>query len=82
MYRLWGAGRRPYGGPALWARLPETAGAPLAGAAHHVLLRPWGYRGFLEAIADPDHKQHDEMLEWIGGHFDPTDVSAEASRRP
>ncbi len=36
---------------------------------------PWGYREFLEAIADPDHEQHDEMLEWIGDHFDPTNVS-------
>jgi hypothetical protein len=32
---------------------------------------PWGYEGFLEAIQDPDHEEHDEMLEWVGGHFDP-----------
>jgi Plasmid pRiA4b ORF-3-like protein len=32
---------------------------------------PWGYGGFLEAIRDPDHEEHDEMLEWVGGHFDP-----------
>jgi hypothetical protein len=30
----------------------------------------WGYAEFLEAIADPRHKQHDEMLEWVGGSFD------------
>ena len=31
----------------------------------------WGYADFLEAIADPEHDQHDEMREWIGRRFDP-----------
>ena len=31
----------------------------------------YGYAEFLEAIRDPEHDQHDEMLEWIGGEFDP-----------
>lgn len=31
----------------------------------------WGYADFLEAIQDPDHPEHDEMLEWIGEEFDP-----------
>lgn len=35
---------------------------------------PWGYREFLDAIADPDHQEHAERLEWIGGTFDPTTV--------
>jgi hypothetical protein len=31
-----------------------------------------GYYGFfLEAIRDPEHPEHDEMLDWIGGSFDP-----------
>jgi len=30
----------------------------------------WGYEEFLEAIKDPEHEQHNEMLEWIGGEFD------------
>jgi hypothetical protein len=30
-----------------------------------------GYEEFLEAISDPFHAEHDEMLEWIGGDFDP-----------
>ena len=30
----------------------------------------WGYNGFLEAIQDPDHPEHDDMLEWVGGEFD------------
>ena len=32
---------------------------------------PWSYAGFLEAIADPNHDEHDGMLEWAGGTFDP-----------
>lgn len=35
---------------------------------------PWGYRDLLEAIADPNHEEHSEKLEWVGDHFDPTDV--------
>jgi hypothetical protein len=30
----------------------------------------WGYTSFLEAIQNPDHPEHDEMLEWVGGKFD------------
>ena len=29
-----------------------------------------GYAYFLEAIANPKHREHDEYLEWIGGKFD------------
>lgn len=32
---------------------------------------PWGYDSFLEAIRDPAHEEHDGMLEWVGGSFDP-----------
>lgn len=32
---------------------------------------PYGYADFLEAIADPAHSEHDRMLEWNGGPFDP-----------
>jgi hypothetical protein len=31
----------------------------------------WGYEEFLEAIADPEHEDHDELQEWAGGSFDP-----------
>jgi hypothetical protein len=30
-----------------------------------------GYEDFLEAIRDPKHENHDEMVEWIGGDWDP-----------
>lgn len=31
----------------------------------------WGYAEFLEAVADSSRKEHEEMLEWAGGSFDP-----------
>jgi hypothetical protein len=32
---------------------------------------PPGYEDFLNAIADPKHGAHKEMLDWVGGSFDP-----------
>lgn len=37
----------------------------------------FGYREFLDAIADPNHQEHAERLQWSGGHFDPTDVAVQ-----
>jgi hypothetical protein len=34
----------------------------------------WGYENFLKAISEPGHDEHDELLEWIGGSFDPEDA--------
>lgn len=31
---------------------------------------PWGYRNFLDAVTNPKHPEHEEMLEWIGGEWD------------
>ena len=31
----------------------------------------WGYADFVEAIQNPDHERHEELLEWVGGRFDP-----------
>jgi len=31
----------------------------------------WGYEDFLEIITDPNHEEYEEMLEWVGGEFDP-----------
>jgi hypothetical protein len=39
---------------------------------------PWGYAGFLDAIQDPEHEQHEELLEWVGGEFDPEAFDIEA----
>ena len=32
---------------------------------------PWGYTDFLEAIKNPEHEDHEEMMEWVGEDFDP-----------
>lgn len=32
---------------------------------------PWGYRHLLQAINNPTHQDHAELLEWVGGDFDP-----------
>jgi len=43
---------------------------------------PYGYQELLEALADPEHEQHGELTEWIGGAFDAEHVSlAEINRR-
>src|SRR5713101_8876771 len=31
----------------------------------------WGYAGFLAAIHDPKHPDHDRWVEWAGDEFDP-----------
>ena len=31
----------------------------------------WGYQEFLAAISDADHPEHESMLAWVGGEFDP-----------
>jgi len=40
-----------------------------------------GYEEFLEAIRDPGHSEHKEMLEWIGGEFDPEEFDKDAINR-
>jgi hypothetical protein len=41
----------------------------------------WGYREFLEAITDPEHEDHDGLLEWAGGSFDPEAFDAAAATK-
>lgn len=31
----------------------------------------WGYERFLQVIQDADDPEHEDLLEWIGGEFDP-----------
>lgn len=38
---------------------------------------PPGYIDFLEAISDPNHPDHEDMLDWCGGDFDPTAFDTE-----
>jgi len=63
--------------------LVETISSPKKGVKYPVCLEgerscppedcggPWGYMDFLEAILNPHHEEHDYLLEWIGGSFDP-----------
>jgi hypothetical protein len=44
-----------------------------------------GYEDFLEAISDPEHQEHERLLDWVGGSYDPTafdlaSVNAELQR--
>ena len=33
------------------------------------------YSDFLAAIQDPKHEEHEEMMEWVGGEFDPDEFN-------
>jgi hypothetical protein len=39
---------------------------------------PFGYAELLDAITDPKRERHAELIEWIGGDFDPEANDAEA----
>jgi hypothetical protein len=39
-----------------------------------------GYEEFLSAIGDPSHEEHERMLEWVGGCFDPAEFDPQAVR--
>lgn len=41
----------------------------------------YGYADFLETLANPSHPEHENMLEWIGGSFDPERFSVEEVNR-
>jgi hypothetical protein len=32
---------------------------------------PWGYANLVDALADPKHPEHAELVDWLGGEFDP-----------
>lgn len=32
---------------------------------------PYGYAELLQALKDPSHPEHEDMLEWLGDEFDP-----------
>ncbi len=36
----------------------------------------WAYKKLLETLADPNHPEHEEMMEWTGGKFDPEEFEA------
>lgn len=40
-----------------------------------------GFYGLLDAIQNPKHKNHEEMLDWVGEEYDPEAFSTEAVNR-
>ncbi|MCY3874776.1 MAG: plasmid pRiA4b ORF-3 family protein [Rhodobacteraceae bacterium] len=40
----------------------------------------YGFMDFLEAVLDPAHEEHREMLEWYGGPFDPEEFDEARAR--
>lgn len=42
---------------------------------------PWGYAELCAVLSDPSHPEHEGMLEWIGGKFDPKAFDIKTSAR-
>lgn len=44
----------------------------------------WSYYDLLEALSDPEHERHEDLLEWVGAfnptHFDPTETTDQMQR--
>jgi hypothetical protein len=40
-----------------------------------------GYAEFLEAVCDPNHESHEDMLRWVGGKFDSEQFDLDAVNR-
>jgi hypothetical protein len=71
----------------------ERIGEPEPGVAYPRLLDasgrcppedvggPWGYEEYLEAMANPKHERHAEMVEWGGPDFDPKVVDVAGIER-
>jgi hypothetical protein len=38
----------------------------------------WGYAGMIEVMNDPEHKEHESVMEWLGDDFDPEVFDIEA----
>ena len=39
-----------------------------------------GFEHFLEVMNDPDHPEHEDLMDWYGDPFDPTDIEEETVR--
>jgi hypothetical protein len=59
-------------------RLPACTGGARACPPEDV-GGPAGFAAFLEAISNPKNEDHDELLEWAGGEYDPEEFDLEAA---
>ena len=41
----------------------------------------WGYADFVKIMANPKHKDHEEMSDWVGGKFDPEEFDPAAATK-
>lgn len=41
----------------------------------------WSYEELLETIRDPEHESYEEMMDWLGGEFDPEAFDMERVNR-
>ena len=41
----------------------------------------WGYESFLEVLANPEHEEYDEYMDWLGGELDPEEFDLEEINR-
>ena len=71
---------RPLAQPNTDWRYPLCTGGARAAPPEDVGGAP-GYEEFLAAIKDPTHEEHDSMLTWIGGAFDPEGFDLNAINR-
>ncbi len=42
---------------------------------------PWGYQNNLKVLADPDHEDYQDVIEWMGDKFDPEKFNRDAVNR-
>lgn len=40
---------------------------------------PWGYQNLIDALRDPDHPEHDELVDWASPDFDPEEFDVETT---
>jgi len=77
-----------------WVEIAIEPGAePLPGGVHVMCIEgaragppddvggPWAYPEFLNAVSDPSHREHQRMLEWVGGAWDAEACAAETINR-
>lgn len=61
-------------------RYPRFTDGAMAGPPEDIGGLP-GFYNFLDALEDPEHPDHDELLDWYGGPFDPIHLDEAAIKK-